>query len=502
MNKATNTIQRGLQAASVVAAALALSSCEDEAAAGASASPATPSKVATSEGMNMVEGDGRSKHFDAVASHLHVGGSVFAYMDVDGDVEKLAGVIQNFLKGIPADQMPPHIAKLDLAKLLDDMGLGGIEAMGMSSFKNGDLYHNRAYMHVPDGRKGFLKMFGGDAAPFVAGTLAPVDSDLVMEQTINLAAAYEVVSQLIMQVGGDEAYAEFRDQMSEVNPQLGLSMANLLGKLDTRLTFAARVHPDKPLEIPDAPMPIPSFDFLVALDDVGWLYEKVTGNMKAEMPPEQVEQLFVKGDGFEKMSLPPLPSPEMAVIEPVVHHDIAGKRVYIASSQAYLDECLSGKTKLNDSPDFKAASAGLPTEGNGLSYVSADFMKAARKLYEDAIKGDAGGMGIGTQEIAIMSLVSVFMPKADSGQAKVSVNEKDGIFVSSNSTASMKEGVIMSSVGMMAVMGTTTMRSSSMPMPEARAFDIEQGDDARAFELPTPDQIAPAPVQIREPSGE
>ena len=55
-----------------------------------------------------------------------------------------------------------------------------------------------------------------------------------------------------------------------------------------------------------------------------------------------------------------------------------------------------------------------------------------------------------------MSLFTGLMPKVDSGQAKVMVNMKDGIFVSSNSSVSMKEGVLMGGVGMMAVLGTTS----------------------------------------------
>ena len=430
-----------------------------------------PATVAESGGLNMVGGGGRSAHFDAVASHLQVGGSVFGYMDVDGDVEKIAGMLQKLKDSAPEGELPPQLAQLDLAKLLGDIGLDGIEAMGMSSYKNGDLFHNRAYVHVPAGRKGFLKMLGGAPAPFLSTQLAPADADLVMEQTLNLKAGYEVMSKLVMEVGGEDAYADFRSEMSEVSPQIGLSMAEVFGRLDTRLTVVARVHPDKPLEIPDAPFEIPSFDFLLALDDVSWLYEKVTANMKAEMPADQVAQMFVKGDGFEKIALPPMPSPDMAVMQPVIYHDIANKRIVVASSAGFLAECMSGKTKLAAGADFKSAIEGLPTEGNGLSYVSADFMKTARGMIDKATKSG----GLGTQEMVIISTLMPIFVGAEHGQAKVTVNEPEGIFVSSNSTMSVKEAVFLNAASMMmpAMVGfQRSNKAQAMPMPMEAAPEL------------------------------
>jgi len=450
--------KHGLGAASALGVALALASSEAGNAAPKN-DPAAPSSIAESDGLQIVSGAGRSTHFDAVAPHLHLGGSLFGYMDVDGDVEKIAGMIRQFLDKVPAGELPPNIATLDLGMVLSDLGIDGIEAMGMSSYKNGDLYHNRAFLYVPEGRKGLLKLSGGEPGAFVATELAPEDADLVIEQTFNVRAAYEVAGKMIKHFGGAEALVEFKREMSEVNPQLGLTMADLLGKLDTRLTVVGRVHPDKPLDIPEAPMAIPSFDLLVAFDDLDWLYEKITGNMKEQMPPDQVAQMFIKGDGFERIAMPPMPSPEMVLMQPVIHRDIASKRVYLATTQAYLDECLSGKSKLADSADFKAATAGLPGEGNGLSYVSSDLSKTIRGMLKGASDATNGPMG--AQETAIMSLVMMLLPPDDYGQAKVTVNRPDGIFVTSNSTASMKEGVIMGGASFLATFAGLTVKRVS-----------------------------------------
>ena len=485
---------RGLAVTSAIGVALFATSCKDEPAAGGE--PGAPASVNQSDGLNLVGGGGKSAHFDAVASHLHVGGTVFGYMDVDGDVEKIADLIQDLLSKAPAGELPPHIEILDLKKVLADIGLDGVEAMGISSYKNGELYHNRGYLHVPAGRKGILKMLGGDAGPFVAASLAPEDADLVIEQTLNIAAAYEVVGKVITHFGGAEAYSEFRQELGQPTP-VGLSMADIFGKLDTRLTMFARVHPDKPLEIPDAPMEIPSFDFLVALDNVSWLYDKVTGTMKEEMPPEQVQQMFVKGDGFEKIALPPMPDPEMVLMQPVIYHDVASKRVLVASSQAFLDECLSGKTKLGDGEGFKAATEGLPSEGNGLSYVSANLMKTARGMFDAAMKagGEQGGMG--AAEVAIMSVFSGVLAGHEHGQASVLVNEPNGIFSSSNATSSVKEGALMSGLSFMAT-GLMSFQNARYDAPMIHeSFETEDAEGS--IRLSPPDETRSIPPQPAEP---
>jgi hypothetical protein len=53
----------------------------------------------------------------------------------------------------------------------------------------------------------------------------------------------------------------------EEDDSFGLSIAQLFGRLNTRLTIVGRVHPDKPLSIPDLGFECPSFDLLIALDN-------------------------------------------------------------------------------------------------------------------------------------------------------------------------------------------------------------------------------------------
>lgn len=90
-------------------------------------------------GANAVASGAQSAHFAAVNGHLDLGGSLYGYMDIDGDVEKIAGMVQGFLdtaKQQAGDDMPPHLKNLNVAQVLEELGLSGIEALGMSSYKD------------------------------------------------------------------------------------------------------------------------------------------------------------------------------------------------------------------------------------------------------------------------------------------------------------------------------------------------------------------------------
>lgn len=449
--KAKQPIHKTISA--IAATSLALALCVN------SHAQAADKSDAESAVGSIVTGAKRSQHFDAVSQHLNLGGTVYGYVDIDGDIEKLAGMFQGMFdlgKEQAGNDMPPHLRNLDMMKELGKLGLDGIEAVGMSSIKTGDLHHNKFYAHVPAGRKGLLKIFGGDPKPYVATQLAPADTDLIIEQSINVKAGFEVVSEMVSRFGGLEATQQFDAGVREKMPEIGMSWFDILSKLDTRVTVIGRLHLDKPLEIPDAPMEIPSFDLLIALDDTGWLFDKIIAEGKKQLPPEQQAQMFAKGDGFEKVMAPPMPSPDMVVMQPVIYHHHATKRILIASTQAFLDECLAGKTGLASNPEFKAAMQGLPSEGNGLSYASPDFVSTMRKVMFVAIDSSPAA----EMKKPMTRLIDMMLPESNRAQASVTVNLPDGILIGANSALSYKDGVVTTGVGLLGGVGLLIPKSS------------------------------------------
>lgn len=476
--------------------ALALSACGSK----NNAQPGSPPKTS-------LETSQKSGHFDAVSAHLDLGGIAYGYLDVDGDAEKLADAVQSLLdlaKEAGGGDVPPQIANLNIGAVLDDLGLTGIEAMGMSSYQNGDLYRNKYYLHVPAGRTGLLKVFGGEAGPFAAQKLAPAGSDLVIEQELDLKSAFALVRDLVGKVGGPEAAAEFARATAE--PMRGgppLTIAEVFANLDTRISIIARVHPDNPMPLPaEVPLKLPGIDALVALDDLGPLVTKLL----ASIPEDERAGMFEEGEGYQQMAIP-LP-PEIAqAVQPVVRHDIASGRVMIATSPEFLEECLSAKSSVWDDAGFKAAMEGLPEEGNALSFVSSEFMKEYLRVYGDAMDtlSQDGGAPKGLNETVIGLLQTMGM-SPDHGQAAVTTNLPEGILMVQNSAASAKQAVVMSGA-VVAGMGTAAfimpMRASSMSSSEVEVLQEAtrvQDTELRTFEAePSDETPAPVPVPIPVP---
>ena len=420
--------------------------------------------VATAE-----EGSKMSDHFEAVSGHLELGGEVFLYVDVDGDVSKIAGMLDDLLKFVDkasGGDMPPELAALDVGDLADQLGLSGIAALGASSMQKGETFRNTYYLHVPDGREGLLKVFGGEAAPFAVQKLAPAGSDLVMEQDINIAALYDLALDMAKEIGGPRAKVEFQREMSEQIPGTPLSMDGILSSLDTKVILIGDLDASTSLKLPEeVPFKVPGVNLLIALDNVGDIFSKLT----MTIPAEHKARMMVETDDYQQLTIP-VPPEVAGIMQPVIRHDKKSGRVMAATSAEYLDKCLSGATTVWEDEDFKTAMAGLPEEGNAMSYVSSFFIKEYIRIYGSAmdLASKEGGMPLGMSEMLI-GLVTELGMDPDHPQGVVTTNLPQGILSVGNSPGSAKQGVVA-----MAAAGVGFMAGMMMPymaMAESRAYE-------------------------------
>ena len=396
---------------------------------------------------------GRSAHFDAVSAHLDLGGVVFGYVDVDGDAERLSGFVQDLLDQLRPmaneGNVPAPLVMLDAKALVSDLGLTGIRAMGLSSYKYGELHRNKYYLHAPGGRTGLLKLAGGKAAPFAAASLAPAGSDLVIEQDIDLKSGFELLQGLVRKIGGPDAALEFSRGTSRPVGEIDLTVAGIFAHLDTKVTLVGRLHPDRLLPLPEkVPFKVPGFDLLISLDRVGPVFEKLVESI----PAEQRQQMLSMGDGYQQLAIP-VP-PEIAeIITPVVRHFTDSGRVILASSPAFLDEAVGGETSLWDDAAFKTAITGLPEEGNGISYLSPRFGEQYLKFYKHMLgtMQKEGAIPLGAAEMMV-GLVQQLGLSAEFGQARVVANLADGILIAENTVASAKQNVVSMGAGVAAMM--------------------------------------------------
>src|SRR4051812_22905909 len=108
--------------------ALTLGACQKSPEAGAPSAKADGANKA--ENVALVAGKERSRNFLAVHKHLELGGTLYGYIDVDGDILKVTGGIQSLLTelGRTQPQLTPF-AQQDYNALAGMLGLTDIKAL-------------------------------------------------------------------------------------------------------------------------------------------------------------------------------------------------------------------------------------------------------------------------------------------------------------------------------------------------------------------------------------
>ena len=112
----------------------------------------------------------QSRHFQAMNQHLDLGGILYGYVDVDGDLDVLTELADDFirmLREVDPDEFPLEI---DLKRVMAATGLDAIKGIGASSYKNGPHFRNKLFMLAPGERRGLLKMGGDKPLPSRVGS--------------------------------------------------------------------------------------------------------------------------------------------------------------------------------------------------------------------------------------------------------------------------------------------------------------------------------------------
>ncbi|HOF10868.1 MAG TPA: hypothetical protein PLV33_12820 [Opitutaceae bacterium] len=149
---------------------------------------------------------GESAHYRTVRDRVGEGGQVFVYVDIDGYFTQLGHDLTTDIAAVAGDEPALAVWKQDYAGLAADLGLTRLKAVGLSSRQLGpDRYANKIYLHIPEGRSGLLRVFGGAAHPFATAKLAPADADLFVESEFDLAALYTTAHQLLQRIAPEMA---------------------------------------------------------------------------------------------------------------------------------------------------------------------------------------------------------------------------------------------------------------------------------------------------------
>lgn len=314
----------------------------------------------------------RSAAFNRVSRELDLGGTLYGYVDLSGDDQKLAHLLQSVMKQAvqgPAAG-PAQAAAEKLPAIFTALGFDDITAVGVSSVPEaGGQFRNRAFFYTPNGRHGLLLAFGGDAAPFTDLRLAPPDADFYAESQLDLPAFYGAIKKAVEEVGGPAAADMAERQLEHIGEDGGWSILEFVHALRGRITVLGRFEPGQTYRISGRPgMVFPKLLLLARLDGVGPIAERILSKSLA------TSRTAANGRSYYR--LPALDKVEGMHAEVMIE----GPALYFSTDSEFLEQCLHRQAGLDSNPAFQKLLAALGPEGNSLSYVGPNFVQKLQSL--------------------------------------------------------------------------------------------------------------------------
>jgi hypothetical protein len=427
-------------------------------------------------GVDLVPEAERSRHFDAVNSHLELGGVLYGYADVDGDALALAGSAQALVRQIAVAQ--PQLGALgqkDFKELFTELGLNDVKAIGVSSVREaGGVFRNRTFIFTPDGRHGLFAVFGGQPGRFVGPRLAPPDCDFYCESDFDVSALYDTVKAVVTKMSGPDAAASLQKKLKDAGAQSGYSLLDVIEGLNGRLTVIVRMDPEVTFDMPGPkPVKIPALSAVLRVEGIGAALEGAL---------EKDAALVGSQDGSLHIFTRRVPLP-VAGLQPVLAVD--GKTIYAATSPAFLHECLARTAGLETNPQFAAGLAALGPEGNGLTWVSPRFFSRLKEI--GTLNPDAAPEMRRTLDVFASNLPAVTQPLLS-----LRSNLPDGVLVRSSWNSSLKSNLAMFTIYNPVTLGLV----AAMAIP---AFQkVQQASQAKAA-LNRPPGAAPLQQSPQQP---
>ncbi|MBE7498014.1 MAG: hypothetical protein HS117_23985 [Verrucomicrobiaceae bacterium] len=429
------------------------------------------STSAPASGLNVVT-EGLSPHFLTVASRLDVGGASFTYSEEEATMKMLAGIFEEILKSLPAEESAKLPPGLSVRKVFTLLGLDSLKASGSSSRAlPGGVNHNRSFAFTPQGRKGLLSITGGPAAPLITRQIAVKDTDLALEFPLHLNEFVTEAWTTAMSMVPAEQQPMIEAMAAQKQPPLGLSYKEMAEKIDFQIALLASLMPEAPIQTPGTPVTFPGVNAALVIDRVGWLVPHLRQQFMPMLTAAggPVEATDANGVISGKFRAPMGPPP--MDFQPAFLLDEKAGRLLIATRPGYLAALLGKDDKLTAHPEFQAAWKDLPADGNGCLYASSRFIQA---LTAGLKQGGALTAAADPAGAATTAKIIDLIPKYIHGpQAVCYANLPDGILTAANVSLPAANPSSISSLTTIAVL-------SSLAVPAFNAVQ-KQGNDMKTL---------------------
>ncbi len=376
-----------------------------------------------------------SASFEAARQRLEIGGPVFAFMDFEDEVLRLGRDLTAIVAELVGDDPELAIYRQDFGRILDELGIAGVKAVGLSSTVRRDGgYHNRAFLHVPGQRRGFLAALGGPAKPFATARLAPADTDLFLEFELDVPALVQAITTVAERFLPGAGTGMLSDAIAAGSGVEAAEGVDILASLRGRITLALRLGET------GAPDAARLEEWALGLAQKGNLLLRVEGVGQRLVPllqkVSEVTQSSVDGRTVFRASeiVPILGENQPAIV-------IDGNDLLLGSSLAFVQQSLARTDGLAQAPGFQRTLGALGlAEGNALSYLTPRIFEVLRVVMGAAMESSSSGENeaMGPMLQALLGrLTDVKEPLAS-----ITANVPEGIVLHANSTSSMRGAML------------------------------------------------------------
>jgi hypothetical protein len=280
-----------------------------------------------------------SPHYAEVTKHLDVGGEVMFYADVDGDLSATADYLDKVIEQLQKAYPDLKLERVKAKRILQQLGLDQVVAMGLSSSRDGKAFQNKAFFAFGKERRGILQLTSSPPRPMEVAELAPSDTDVAFENELKLKSLMDLVELIVVDVGGKDGQKLF-EGLNDKLPGTPLSFRQIIGKLDTRVVGVLRVDYNRAFVAPGKEkVTVPGFDALFAIDNLAIVFDAYYGMLQA-LPKvkcsTESDWQWVEFDA---------PIPNAPWLRPVIAKNVKSGRLFAATSKAFIKEYSTDKSR-------------------------------------------------------------------------------------------------------------------------------------------------------------
>jgi len=396
--------------------------------------------------------------YDMIMGQLDAGGDLLLVANLDGLIK---GGVEGIVKPIMAmgkgrtDSQAIIDCVAKIPGFLDKNGFYALQGFGMSVVPRADGLNTVKCFVARDpaaaGLPLWRAMVGTNPKVIECSDFLPADTELARTGTAEWRSLWKLIRAGVVEIGTPETAAAFDKQLAMLTTNMGVNLDKVFDSCSGESFFSVQLSRTATIELTgmagNGPVTMPQPSFLLG---VAVLDNTLVTSLEAALAKSGMMVVTNEGEltGVKTLNLPiPLPIP----LQP--SYAVFSNVFLFGSTPAVVSEGIKAfqtKGGLTATAQFKKAFEGLPTQNNGIEYMSARFMNTFSEVQKAYMcpQGEADAVMSGVMK-------QMLSYRQDMQSAMVIQNRKSGVLTIGNSSVGGKEmiaSLMMAPVGMMAAM--------------------------------------------------